>query len=116
MRISKTGKPAQTRVTVLAARKRNSTAPDLSLLDIELLTGRKHQIRVHLASLGLPLLGDELYGRPVCRGGNKRYDLMLHAYRMTLTHPVTHERITIEAPTPRRMGALFPQEKDTAGK
>lgn len=116
MRVSKTGKPAQTRVTVLATRKRNSTAPDLSLLDIKLLTGRKHQIRVHLASLGLPLLGDELYGHPVRRAGNKRYDLMLHAYGMTLTHPITHERITIEAPTPRRMSVLFPQKKDATGK
>ena len=110
MRISKGGKPAQTRVTVLATRARTSTAPDLSLLDIELLTGRKHQIRVHLASLGLPLLGDELYGRPVRRSSNKRYPLMLHARSMSFVHPVTHEHVTIQAPVPHSMCTLFPQD------
>lgn len=108
MRISKGGKPAQTRVSVIATRARNSHVPELSLLNVELLTGRKHQIRVHLASLGFPLLGDELYGRPVRRTGNKRYPLMLHACTMSLTHPVTHERLTIQAPIPRRFHALFP--------
>lgn len=108
MRISKGGKPAQTRVSVIATRARNSHAPDLSLLNVELLTGRKHQIRVHLASLGFPLLGDELYGRPVQRSGNKRYPLMLHACSMSLTHPVTHECLAIQAPIPRRFHALFP--------
>lgn len=108
MRISEGGKPAQTRVSVIATRARNGHAPELSLLNVELLTGRKHQIRVHLASLGFPLLGDELYGRPVRRAGNKRYPLMLHACSMSLTHPVTHERLTIQAPIPRRFHALFP--------
>lgn len=108
MRISKGGKPAQTRVSVIATRARNSQAPELSLLNVELLTGRKHQIRVHLASSGFPLLGDELYGRPVRRASSKRYPLMLHACSMSLTHPVTHERLTIQAPIPRRFHALFP--------
>lgn len=108
MRISKGGKPAQTRVSVIATRARNSHAPELSLLNVELLTGRKHQIRVHLASFGFPLLGDELYGRPVRRASSKRYPLMLHACSMSLTHPVTHERLTIQAPIPRRFHALFP--------
>lgn len=112
MRISRGGKPAQTRVNVIATRARNSHAPDLSLLNVELLTGRKHQIRVHLASLGFPLLGDELYGRPVRRTGNKRYPLMLHACSMSLTHPVTHERLAIQAPIPRRFHALFPHVTD----
>ena len=114
MRISRSGKPAQTRVSVLSTRARSSTAPDLSLLNIKLLTGRKHQIRVHLASLGLPLLGDELYGRPVRRSGNKRYPLMLHAHSMSFIHPVTHDPLKIEAPIPRRILALFPQAKSTS--
>lgn len=113
MRISKGGKSTLTRVNVLATRTRNSSAPDLSLLDVELLTGRKHQIRAHLASLGFPLLGDELYGRPVRRSGNKRYSLMLHARSMLFTHPVTDEQMIIQAPIPRRIRALFPQ---TAGE
>lgn len=114
MRVSKVGKSAQTRVNVLSTRVRSSTAPELSLLDIKLLTGRKHQIRVHLASLGLPLLGDELYGRPVRRSGNKRYPLMLHAHSMSFIHPVTHDPLKIEAPIPRRILALFPQAKSTS--
>ncbi len=108
MRIDQSGKPAQTRVTVLATRPRTSTAPDLSLLSIELLSGRKHQIRVHLASLGFPLLGDTLYGRPVRAGLNGRpYPLMLHAQRMELVHPITHETVVIETPVPKRFGKLF---------
>ncbi len=108
MRIDQSGKPAQTRVTVIESRARTSAAPDLSLLSIELLSGRKHQIRVHLASLGFPLLGDTLYGRPVRAGLNGRpYPLMLHAQRMEFVHPITHETVVIETPVPKRFGKLF---------
>ncbi|MCR5606965.1 MAG: RluA family pseudouridine synthase [Treponema sp.] len=58
------------------------------------LTGRTHQIRVHLAGLGLPLLGDELYGGP------EYSRIMLHALSLTFPHPVTNEMMTIEAPLP----------------
>ena len=57
-------------------------------------TGRTHQIRVHLASLGLPILGDELYG------GKAWSRIMLHALSLTFPHPVTDEIMTIEAPLP----------------
>ena len=108
MRIDPAGKTAQTRATVLQTRTRTSFAPDLALLDIELLSGRKHQIRVHLSSQGLPILGDTLYGRPVRAGSaGKPYTLMLHAYRMEFCHPVTGERINIKAPAPARFTKLF---------
>lgn len=94
MRVARDGKPSQTRVKVLKRLKARHGLPARSLLDIELLTGRKHQIRVHLAHLGHPLVGDALYGKPRdCR-------LMLHAYRMAFTHPVTGEHISIESPLP----------------
>lgn len=109
MRTDRTGKVAQTHVTVLETRHRTSTAPDLALLDVELLSGRKHQIRVHLSSLGLPLLGDALYGRPVRAGASgKPYPLMLHATRMEFQHPATGQNITIQAPVPTRFRKLFP--------
>ena len=57
-------------------------------------TGRTHQIRVHLASLGLAILGDELYG------GKEWSRIMLHARSLTFPHPVTNEVMTIEAPLP----------------
>ena len=68
----------------------------LSLLEIRLLTGRKNQIRVHLADRGHPVLGDGKYGRP--DDGCKR--LALHARRLTLKHPSTGQRLTFEAPVP----------------
>ncbi|HET8797739.1 MAG TPA: RluA family pseudouridine synthase [Thermoanaerobaculia bacterium] len=65
-----------------------------SLLDIELETGRTHQIRVHLAAIGHPLAGDWLYGtRDAARP-------MLHAARLEMMHPLTNEALRIEAPVP----------------
>lgn len=64
------------------------------LIEAKPLTGRTHQIRVHLASEGLPLLGDTLYG------GKKGSRIMLHALSLTFKHPVTEEILCIEAPLP----------------
>jgi 23S rRNA-/tRNA-specific pseudouridylate synthase len=59
-------------------------------------TGRKHQIRVHLAESGLPMLGDDVYGTP-SRGVPR---LMLHALRLSLPHPLSGEPLVIESPYP----------------
>jgi 23S rRNA pseudouridine1911/1915/1917 synthase len=59
-----------------------------SLLEVELLTGRTHQIRVHMAYLGHPVLGDNLYS-------NQEENLHLHCYEVAFLHPITHEKITI---------------------
>ena len=68
-----------------------------TLVDVNLITGRTHQIRVHFASIGHPLLGDPLYGGknqpPVGR-------LMLHAWRIEFTHPTTGQPMVFEAPEP----------------
>jgi 23S rRNA pseudouridine1911/1915/1917 synthase len=92
----------------------------LSLLRCRLATGRTHQIRVHLAARGWPLVGDPVYGEP--RWSEIDDPLLaatlrtfprqaLHAWRVAFRHPVTRERLTIEAPVPRDIQALL----DAAG-
>ena len=70
-----------------------------TLLAVKLETGRTHQIRVHMSSIGHPLLGDEVYGGRT----NLKIHLngqTLHAYRLTLTHPRSGELMTFESPLP----------------
>lgn len=95
MRINPHGKEAHTRVHVL------QRCNGLSLLELELLSGRRHQIRVHLASVGFPLLGDSLYG-----GAPHPDDLMLHAWREEFEHPVTQQHIKLETAFPKRFAKL----------
>ena len=95
------GKQAATRWQLVAA----SAAGDAptSLLAIEPLTGRSHQIRVHLAWLGCPIVGDRLYG--VASGTTAGLPagpaLALHAAALELPHPSTGERLAFTAPPPR---------------
>lgn len=90
------GKPSVTHYSLLQA------ADDRALLDVTLGTGRTHQIRVHLAHLGHPVLGDRVYGgyseRTKALGLDRPF---LHAWRLAFTHPVTNEPIQIEDPLPR---------------
>jgi 23S rRNA-/tRNA-specific pseudouridylate synthase len=67
-----------------------------TLLEVRIGTGRTHQIRVHLASIGHPVAGDKLYGAPA--SALDRY--FLHAQRITFTGPSSGDRITVEAPRP----------------
>jgi len=69
---------------------------DLTLLEVKIGTGRTHQIRVHLASIKHPVVGDKLYGAPASDLG--RY--FLHARQITFTSPTSGERITVAAPLP----------------
>lgn len=71
----------------------------LSLLHLVLDTGRTHQIRVHLAHLGHPLLGDDLYGG-ACTLLSRQ---ALHAWRLSFRHPMTHEFVVVTAPLPSDM-------------
>jgi 23S rRNA-/tRNA-specific pseudouridylate synthase len=66
------------------------------LLEVKIGTGRTHQIRVHLASVKHPVVGDKLYGAPAGELG--RY--FLHARQITFTSPSSGERITVAAPLP----------------
>lgn len=91
MAIDPEGRPSITDWTVLA-RGRNVT-----LLDVHILTGRTHQIRVHMKSIGHPVCGDPIYGSGK---GAKVPRLMLHAYTLAFTHPRTGERMTFTAPLP----------------
>ena len=65
------------------------------LLDVNLLTGRHHQIRCQLANIGCPIKGDLKYG---AERSNPDGSISLHAYKLTFIHPVTHEQITVTAP------------------
>jgi RluA family pseudouridine synthase len=73
-----------------------------SLLEINLLTGRKHQIRVHFAEKGHPVSGDKVYGQP--EKGVKR--LALHSYSLTITHPVTKKEMSFETELPATFKSL----------
>jgi 23S rRNA pseudouridine1911/1915/1917 synthase len=72
--------------------------PEHTLLEVRPHTGRTHQVRVHLAWLGYPVVGDVVYGRRRQRLLRNRH--FLHAARLRLTHPATGEEITFEAPLP----------------
>jgi len=67
-----------------------------SLVEARLETGRKHQVRIHLAELGYPVLGDNRYGQR--RSTMRARRLALHAYRLGFKHPVTNEQLSFEAP------------------
>jgi 23S rRNA pseudouridine955/2504/2580 synthase len=77
-----------------------------SLLELRLLTGRTHQIRVHLAHAGHPVLGDDKYGdfelnHALAKQGVKR--LFLHARRLSFVHPLTGTALRFDAPLPPDM-------------
>jgi len=94
-----TGKLSHTRYAVL------SEGDGLSLLEIDLLTGRKHQIRVHLAQSGHPIVGDRKYGRD----DKAHTRLALHAKSLTFNHPFTGSRVTFESKPPKCFAALMRQ-------
>jgi len=87
------GKAALTRVKVL---KRG----EFSLLQVRLLTGRTHQIRVHLAHAGYPIVGDDKYGDFALNKAMKKR-LLLHAATLSFKHPVSGERLKLESRLPR---------------
>ncbi|MDP1559713.1 MAG: RluA family pseudouridine synthase [Nitrosomonas sp.] len=93
-----------------------------SLLEAELKTGRTHQIRVHLAHLGFPIVGDDKYGDFLLNKMLARKDqelsltrMFLHSYKTTITHPLSGKRIQIEAPLAKDL-QLFQKKLDIQGK
>lgn len=102
MTISERGKPARTRYEVLA---RWHEPAEVAELRCELETGRTHQIRVHLRSIGHPVVGDDRYG-----GSRQRLPLerpFLHAERLDLQHPISGERLSLESALPADLSALL---------
>lgn len=93
------GKPARTHYTLLEELGR------YSLLEIDLETGRTHQIRVHLAWLKCPVVGDAVYGRKKNVLGLKRQ--FLHAWRLEFQHPRTGASLALEAPLPQDLQAVL---------
>jgi len=92
------GAPSVTRFERLAS------DGDRSLLRCRPLTGRRHQIRVHLAARGWPVVGDAVYGRAL--DGFPRF--ALHAQRVGLLHPVTGAAVRLESAVPEDIVALYP--------
>lgn len=122
---STTGKPSLSKVVVLWRNKEDNC----TLVQVEIFTGRPHQIRIHLATIGHPLLGDPLYvagGRPseslggsLAEGAHHSFILaadggysrpstalpgdigyLLHAWRLEFYHPVSEQRLLVIAPPP----------------
>ncbi len=92
------GKPAQTRCEL------QQNAAQGCLLRCLLRTGRTHQIRVHLAHLGHPLVADALYGGAPAAGLTRQ---ALHARRLAFTHPITGQAVDVLAPLPADLAAAL---------
>jgi len=86
--------------------RRLKSSGDYSLLEVELLTGRTHQIRVHLAHAGHPIVGDDKYG-DFALNKELQQRLLLHAGRLAFTHPVSGERLELRSPIPADMKAFI---------
>jgi 23S rRNA pseudouridine1911/1915/1917 synthase len=100
---SKNPRQAETFFRVLEA------LPRTTLLEVRPLTGRTHQIRVHLAAAGHPIVGDALYGRK--KEAKKYPRVFLHARSISFLHPGTGERLEFEAPLPAELEALLETER-----
>lgn len=90
--------------------RREQTRGGYTLLSAELLTGRTHQIRVHLAHLGCPIAGDDKYGdfelnRKLSRQGLKR--MFLHAEELEFDHPLSGKRVSFRAPLPEALAGFL---------
>ncbi len=109
MQVRSDGRPSTTRYRARAS------AAGISRLELDLETGRTHQIRVHLKATGHPLIGDPTYGEarwkalpgPVRRPLKTFPRPALHAWRLAFAHPATGERIEVEAPLPEDMRRLW---------
>lgn len=108
VRVDREGKPSHS-IVRLVARWSTHFGP-VSLVEVELKTGRTHQIRVHLTHAGFPLLGDDKYGdfalnKSLQKLGLKR--MFLHAAKLEMQHPLSGEALPLEAPLPAELRAFI---------
>ena len=101
MAVSKRGKKAITHITVM------QKFEGFTLLQVVIETGRTHQIRVHLAEIGYPIVGDYVYSN-----GKNPFEVegqMLHSSRLEFVHPITGKEIKLEAPLPQYFVKILTQ-------
>ncbi|MBV8206334.1 MAG: RluA family pseudouridine synthase, partial [Acidobacteria bacterium] len=113
------GRDAVTHYNVV--RRIHGTLGKFALLNVRIETGRTHQIRVHMASLGHPVVGDYLYGAPrQLRGAHRSSPTLgrnfLHAAAIEFIHPETHETIHLEAPLPPELQQFLADMQKPDGK
>ncbi|MBL8151597.1 MAG: RluA family pseudouridine synthase, partial [Blastocatellia bacterium] len=110
--MEKDGKPAETVFQIA------ETTNEFSLLELQPLTGRTHQLRIHLAHIGHPIVGDHTYGRTP----NKELELtesqkvtrhLLHAASLTFRHPVSNQEVVLKAALPKDMVEFWNSRKKT---
>jgi 23S rRNA pseudouridine1911/1915/1917 synthase len=101
-----TGRDAQTSYRV------RSQYEHCALVEVTLHTGRTHQIRVHFASIGHPVVGDEVYGHKSALVGRQ----FLHAWRLAFRHPVDGRELAFEAPLPEDLNAALAELDATEGR
>lgn len=104
------GKPAVTRYCVIATASVDADGNDMpvSLLALQIETGRTHQIRVHMSAMGHPVVADPLYGDARSRSVGTRLQMprcALHAWQLAFDHPIVGARISVTAPIPDDLGS-----------
>ena len=102
--VAKTGTDALPARTHYRVREQFGTTA--ALVELTLETGRQHQIRIHLASIGHPVLGDRVYG-PTGESAKRTDRPLLHAWRLAFPHPLTGRRIAVEARVPPDFAAAL---------
>jgi 23S rRNA pseudouridine1911/1915/1917 synthase len=102
MAVSASGRSARTGFTV---RERFHVPRPTTLVELSLQSGRTHQIRVHMAAIGHPVVGDARYGTPERALGHGRF--FLHAFRLAFVHPTSGERLEFSAPLPEDLESFL---------
>jgi len=116
MAVAAGGRSARTGFTVL---ERHDLPRPTTLLELSLQSGRTHQIRVHMAAIGHPVVGDARYGTPERALGSGRF--FLHASTLAFTHPSSGERMEFSAPLPADLesflgGLVHPEDVGVEGE
>lgn len=102
-KIHRAGKPSQTAYRVV------STGTTATLLECRAITGRLHQVRIHLAAINCPIVGDSVYAPEAVAKASKR--LALHAHRLVFKHPITNASLDVRAPMPKDMLGMLKRHR-----